>query len=397
LYSRIEARISSLEKTNFLLIHVNDEEEEYLVSQIVKDAFEQFCLNAEFGIESYLGRRIRHNTLDGVTTDTVDAVLRKPEYGVVMANARMRPTVDAWMASYKSIIDKLRRDHLQFKPCNSLFNAILDLEDSTTKDNIRNLTNTLRSAGGCELLNDMVVAFCWKQITPQLESAARFIKTTLLQEANTSIDKYFSGYYGAIERQIMLELHEAVNEVFKKVADWFQVPQTGFISASVRDLCQIILIELNRKNQVEFTGKALDIKYTGISVHRLYDCLAVLLKNAHMHGEDDKAIRINVCTNRTSAASVLDIVSVDITSSVAEKGYSQSKERIFKAIKSVETGVDMVTEGYTGIKKIKFITRNSEGDHTIQCVANDDARELKLCFSIHAETATEDFTNGTKS
>lgn len=398
LYSRIEARISSLEnKTNLLLNQVNDDEEEYLISQIVKDAFEQFCLNAEFGIESYLGRRIRHNTLDGVTTDTVDAVLRKPEYRVVMSNARMRPTVDAWMASYKSIIDKLRRDHLQFKACNSLFKSTMNLEDSTTKDNIRNLSNTLRSAGGSELLNDMVVAFCWKQITPQLESAARFIKTTLLKEANASIDKHFSGYCGDIDRQMKLELHEAVNEVFKKVADWFQVPQTGFISASVRELCQTILIELNRNNQIEFTGKALDIKYTGISVHRLYDCLAVLLVNAHTHGEDDTAILVNVCTKRTSAASVLDIVSVDITSTVAEEKYSQSKERIFKAIKSAETSIDMVTEGYTGIKKIKFITRTSEGFHTIRCDVNDDARELKLCFSLHAETAAEDFVTGRPS
>lgn len=392
LYSRIEARISSLEnKDNMLLNQVNDDEEEYLVSQIVKDAFEQFCLNAEFGIESYLGRRIRHNTLDGVTTDTVDAVLRKPEYRIVMSNASMRPTVDAWMASYKSIIDKLRRDHLQFKACNSLFKATMNLEDSTTKDNIRNLSNTLRSAGGSELLNDMVVAFCWKQITPQLESAARFIRTTLLKEANASIDKHFSGYCGDIERQIKLELHEAVNEVFKKVADWFQVPQTGFISASVRELCQIILIELNRNNHIEFTGNALDIKYTGISVHRLYDCLAVLLKNAHIYGEDDTVIHVNVCSNRTSVASVLDIVSVDITSTVSKEKYSQSKERIFKAIEFAETSIDMVTEGYTGIKKIKFITKTSEGFHTIGCDPNDNARELKLSFFLHAETAAEDF------
>jgi hypothetical protein len=405
LYPRVKAKMSSIEnryggETNVLFIQLNDQDE-YLISQIAEDAFEQFCLNAEFGIESYLGRRIRHNTLDGVTTDTVDAVLRKPEYGVVRSNTNMRRTVDDWMTSYKSIIDKLRRDHLQFKSCHSLFNANLDLEDSTTKENIRNLSSTLRTAGGSELLNDLVIAFCWKQITPQLENAARFIKTKLLQEANTSIDKCFSGYYGAIDGQLNAELHEAVNEVLKKVADWFQIPQTGFISASVEDLCQIILIELNRNNQVKFTGNALVIKYTGISVHRLYDCLAVLLQNAHKHGEDDTVILVNVCTDRTSAASVLDIISVDITSTVAKEQYSQSKERIFKAIESAETSIDMVTEGYSGIKKIKFITRTSEGVHTIRCCANDDARELKLCFSIHAEAATEaateDFTTGTTS
>ncbi|NVZ67158.1 hypothetical protein HX867_34165, partial [Pseudomonas gingeri] len=225
------------------------------------------------------------------------------------------------MDVYKSIVDKLRRDHLQFKSHHSLFNAILDLEDSSTKENIRVLSSTLRATGGSELLNDLLIAFCWKQITPQLENAARFIRTTLLQEANTSIDKYFSGIFGTVEGQIKAELHEAVNEVFKKVSDWFQVPRTGFISASIRDLCQIILIDVNRHNGVEFSGDALDIKYTGISVHRLYDCLAVLLQNAHKHGEDGTVILVNVCARKAEAESVLDLVAIDITSTVAKEQY----------------------------------------------------------------------------
>lgn len=396
LYPRIAAEISSIEddsgaEQNILIIRLNDQNE-YLVSQIAKDAFEQFCLNTEFGIQSYLGRRIRHNTLDGVTIDTVDAVLRKTEYRVVLSNPSMQRTVESWMAAYKSIIDKLRREHLQFKSSTSLFKANLDLSDSVTIENVRKLSGSLRSAGGSELLNDVVIAFCWKQIAPQLENAARFIRTTLLREANSSIDKYFSGYYGAIEGQIKSELQEAVNEVFKKVADWFQVPQTGFISASVRDICQIILIELNRQAPVDFEGDSIDIKYTGISVHRLYDCLAVLLQNAHKHGVEDVPICVSVCAERASSDSVLEMISIDITSTVGIENYKTSKLRIAKAIESKETGADMVTEGYTGIKKIKFITRTSEGVHTMRYTSDDTARKLRLGFSIHAETATEDST-----
>jgi hypothetical protein len=95
------------------IIQVNDHE--YLISQIAKDAFEQFCMNAEFGIESYLSRRIRHNTLDGVTMDTIDAVLRKPEYAAQMSSPSTRRVVEPWMTTYKAIVDKLRRDYLQFK------------------------------------------------------------------------------------------------------------------------------------------------------------------------------------------------------------------------------------------------------------------------------------------
>lgn len=392
LYPRIEAQISSLEDSSgaeksLLIIHVNDQDE-YLISQIAKDAFEQFCLNTEFGIESYLGRRIRHNTLDGVTMDTVDAVLRKPEYAMYMTNLTRRRTVEAWMASYKAIVDRLRREHLQFKASNSLFKATLDLSDAATQDNLRQLRSTLRTTGASELLNDMVIAFCWKQITSQLENAARFIRTTLLGEANTSIDKAFPGHYGSADAQMKAELHEAVNEVFKKVADWFQVPQTGFISATGRELCEIIRIDLNLNGSVHFSGNAVDAKYTGISVHRLYDCLAVLLQNAAKHSAQNSAISLDISGLRI-LGTALDLVTVEIATKAADGNYETSKQRILAAIASVEAGADMVTEGYSGIKKIKFITRTSEGTHTVACEANDTAKELKLSFRIHAEVAND--------
>lgn len=392
LYPKIEAQISSMEddlgaEKSLLIIQVNGQDE-YLISQIAKDAFEQFCLNTEFGVQSYLGRRIRHNTLDGVTMDTVDAVLRKPEYAMYMTNQTMRRTVNAWMASYKAIVDRLRREHLQFKVANSLFKATLDLSDASTQENLRQLRSTLRTTGASELLNDMVIAFCWKQITPQLENAARFIRTTLLREVNASIDKSFFGHHGSADAQLKTELHDAVNEVFKKVADWFQVPQTGFIPATVRELCEIIRIDLNLQGSVDFSGNAVDVKYTGISVHRLYDCLAVLLQNAAKHREQNSAILLNICGRRTPGTA-LDFVTVGITTKVADGDYATCKERVLAAIASEAAGVDMVTEGYTGIKKIKFITRTNESPHTVVCAPSDSDKKLTLFFSIHAEVVND--------
>jgi hypothetical protein len=190
------------------------------------------------------------------------------------------------------------------------------------------------------------------------------------------------------------ELHEAINEVFKKIADWFQVPQTGFVSATIRNLCQIILIELNRENAVEFLGDSLDTKYTGISVHRLYDCLVVLLKNAHMHGDKDTPILVDVYANKVDMESVLDVVSIDITSTTMEDEYFESKTRVLSAVDSTEAGIDMVTEGYTGIKKVKFITRASEGRHTLRCDFNDTEGQLKLGFTMHMETASDSGGSG---
>lgn len=391
LYPSIEATVRTVEyepgETTEVYYITLSAESEHLISQIAKDAFEQFCLNTEFGIQSYLGRRIRHNTLDGVTTETVDAVFKKHTY------PSMKRTAEAWMDQYKAIVERLRREHLQFKSSTSLFNATMDMDDSTTKENIRLLSSSLRTTGS-QLLNDLVISFCWKQITPQLENAARFIKTKLLQEATSSIDKYFSGGHGSVEEQIKIELHEAVSGVFKKVADWFQVPQTGFISASVHELCHIILYDLNKKKPVNFTGDALENKYTGISVHRLYDCIAVLLQNAVIHGEEDVPVIVNVTANKEDSNQIFDIVSIDVISTVSSEKYAESKQRINRAIQSEEAGIDMVTEGYTGIKKVKFITRKSETLHTVKCESNDERREVKISFTLHSETATEDSSTG---
>lgn len=393
LYPQVEAEISSLGGNNandegIVIIRLNSQNE-YLVTQIAEDAFEQFCLNPEFGIQSYLGRRIRHNTLDGVTTDSIDSVLTNPQYTAVMTNANMRNTVTAWMESYRGIITKLKKDYLQFKSNSSLFRSTLDLEDSVTKENLRSLVNTLRTAGGRELMNELVIAYCWNQIGPQLENAARFIRTTLLREANASIDKYFSGYYGILENKMKAELHEAVNDIFKKVADWFQVPQTGYISASVRELCEIISNDLNRALPLTFSGNSVETKYTGISVHRLYDCVAVLLQNAVKHGAGDAPIQVVVDSNPIGISTALENVTVDIISSVPKDKFSETQDRIMKAVNAIETSADMVTEGYTGIKKIKFITRTSEGYHTLRCSPDPTDSRISLGFSIRGELAAQ--------
>lgn len=393
LYPQVEAEISSLggKKAGddaLVIIRLNSQNE-YLVTQIAEDAFEQFCLNPEFGIQSYLGRRIRHNTLDGVTTDTIDAVLTHPQYAAVMSNANMRNTVAAWMESYRDIVKKLKKDHLQFKSNSSFFRSTLDLEDPATKQNLRGLVNALRTAGGRELMNELVIAYCWTQIGPQLENAARFIRTTLLREANASIDKYFSGYFGILENKMKAELHEAVNDIFKKVADWFQVPQTGYISASVRELCEIIGNDLNRTASLTFGGSSFETKYTGISVHRLYDCVAVLLQNAVKHGTGDSPIQVIVNSTSIGTSTSLESVIVDIFSLVPNEKFSVSKNRIVSAVSAIETSADMVTEGYTGIKKIKFITRTSEGSHTIRCSFDSKDAKISLGFTMRGELAAQ--------
>lgn len=393
LYPRVGARMASVDdpqegRTDVLVIELMGQSQ-YLIEQIAKDAFEQFCLNAEFGIQSYLGRRIRHNTLDGVMINTVDAITKKPEYQVLFGSVKFKRAVASWMEDYKQIIERIKRDHLQFKSSASLFKSAIDLEDQATKENVRQLSSTLRVSGGIALLNDLVIAFCWKQISPQLDGAARFIKTKLLMQALTSIDKHLPVGGTHIEEQFTADLRDAVNGVFKQVADWFQVPQTGFVAASIPELCQTISLDLSPSLKIEYLGCSADAKYTGISVHRLYDCLAVLLQNAFKHGVPGSCVRVSVDSSPEGGDGPLERINVRVTSSAKLKDYEQSKIRLMDAIKSEERGIDMVTEGYTGIKKIKFITKTAEGHHTLSYATDDVANEITVGFSLLAETDSD--------
>lgn len=397
LYPKISARLLSESEKNSVgvddssaLIFKVENPDEFLVGQIAKEAFEEFCLNTEFGIQSYLGRRIRHNTLHGVMTETVDAVFNKEKYRSLSQSSTFKSSVQAWLNFYKSLVEKLRKEQLQFKSNASLFSSTLDLDESITRENVRQLTNTLRFAGGAELLNDLIISFCWKQISPQLEKASRFIKTDLLNEANSSIDHHFARHLSAAESGLKSELLDAINEVFRKVASWFQVPQTGFIPASIRELCQIILLDLGKnETSIRWEGEGLDKKYTGISVHRIYDCLAVLLQNAFQHGEENKAITICLKTMNMPESNSLDFVTISVASIASEESYFRAKERLNSALESRESGADMVNEGYSGIKKVKFITRINESAHTVRFFSDDTTHSISLEFSLRAENAIE--------
>jgi len=180
----------------------------YLVEKIATEAFRAFCTNNEFGIESYLGRRIRHNTLQGVMTKSIDAVTQRPEYSPIISGTPFGRALHAWETGYKSYIERMRREFLQFRSDtnpNALFNAEMDLSDPATKSNVQKLAQTLR-VSGAEMLDDLIISFCWLQIAPQLEVASRQIRVKMATEVTQGLDQTlqrFNGSRGA-EAQICI-------------------------------------------------------------------------------------------------------------------------------------------------------------------------------------------------
>ncbi len=362
----------------------------YLVERMATEAFREFCVNNEFGIESYLGRRIRHNTLHGVMTQSVDAVLQKSEFRPIIEATPFGAALQSWQAGFKVFIERMRREFLQFRTDarpNALFNSDIDPSETVAKRNLQQLVHTLRVSGP-EMLDELIVTFCWRQVGPQLESASSYIRVKMMQEMTQQLDQTLQRFNGPEELKVKSELEVAITSVFAQVASWFQVPQTGFVPASIAEICNIIDLEYGRSSTPTIIiGERQNTKYFGISVHRLYDCLAVLLGNAFKHGRPgcDVTVRMTTAPVQTTNLHVLDVA---VRSSLPAKDAGQRIARVQAALDFSETGHDMVTEGFSGIKKVKFITRLNEGQSTVGLEVDGD--EIEISFRLKAEVVDEE-------
>lgn len=362
----------------------------YLVERMAMEAFREFCVNNEFGIESYLGRRIRHNTLQGVMTKSVDAVLQKSEYSAIISGTPFGNALRSWESNYKIFIERMRKEFLQFRSDgrpNALFNSDIDPSETVTRRNLQQLVQTLRLSGA-EMLDELIITFCWQQIAPQLEAASRQIRVKMTQEMTQHLGQALQRFNGPEELKIKSALEDGITSVFAQVASWFQVPQTGFVPASIPEICNIIDIEHGRSSTPTIvSGSDLSTSYYGISVHRLYDCLAVLLQNAFKHGRPGTDVTVKMSSEPTQASN-LHILSVAVQSTLPNDGASRCIGRVGAALTSSETGRDMVTEGYSGIKKVKFITRLNEGFSTVTFDVNDDL--IEVIFRLRVEVASKE-------
>ena len=363
---------------------------DHIVRQIATEAFREFCTNAEFGIESYLGRRIRHNTLHGVMLDPIDAVVGKPVFHPVISHTRFGHAIEQWKMAYRVYIDRMRKEFLQFssesKPL-ALFNPNLDFGDPATRRSVDNLTNSLKLSGP-ELLPDLMIGFCWEQISPQLDNAAREIRIKMSGDVKQSLETLAGKFSGPEQQRVLAELNEAIDTVFSRVASWFRRPDTGFVSATIKDICGIIDMETGRSETPSIvTGDRLSTRYYGISVHRLYDCLAVVMQNAVKHGVFHGDIKVRADSIPIEGTN-LHRLKVTVLSEIDDDEVVESITRIQGALDEAETGKDMVTEGYSGLKKLKYLTRLNMGQSSVSFVSVGN--EVEIEFSLKVEVSSEE-------
>jgi hypothetical protein len=366
---------------------------DYVLLEVAKIAYEQFCTNRQFGVESYLGRRIRHNTMKGMMRGGVEDLIDLPAYTVLSYDSDYIEANNRWIESYHKLIEHLRRDLLQFrsdaKP-QGIFSATLKGDENTLLG-IGSLRNVIVTAPNLELMNELLIRFCWQEIDPQLQAASKMITVDLIKQVYESIERHFAHFdEDELQRAYKQQLREAIHERFMRLGSWFRQPEDGFVSATTRQLGELIFVEARDDNfldnrTVEWSGDACDMEIDGLSVHRMYDCLFVTLRNALNYGAEDGPILINVRQEAQAFESVSRI-SIAVSSRFGEA--SERERHIARLAESFASGdpeAAMVIEGYSGIRKLRYITRSSEGITTAAFKVGDDM--CTVSFSLTVELA----------
>ncbi|MGN6142120.1 MAG: hypothetical protein ACTHOP_00870 [Mesorhizobium sp.] len=365
---------------------------DYILIEAAKTGFEQFCTNAEFGIESYLGRRIRHNTLSGVMRGGVETIADKYQYRALAMDQDFSVLNDSWKIGYRNLIDEMRKEYLQFRTASKprgLFKSEINTSDETTMLNIFLLKSAVVGSRGHDLFYELIIRFCWREIDRQLISAAQTITSKLLTRATDSIESVLGNFPGLLCAQYRAELRDAVHDRFVRLASWFRQPESGFVSASTKQLGNLVLLEAQEQSaaaSIEWEGNGVDEAIDGLSVHRMYDCLSVLVRNALQYASHDSPIRVAVVRLPSDKINLARL-EVTVTSSIAGERKEYHLNRLSEAFRQGDLDASMLREGYSGIKKLRYIVARSEGKPSTHYRIQND--ECLITFALTVELASD--------
>jgi hypothetical protein len=342
---------------------------DYMLNEAAGSAFTQFCKNENFGIESYLSRRIRHNTLSGMMRSDVESLLEQPRYRALSFDDAFVAAHAVWTEHYRAQIERIRRDLLQFrsdqKP-KGLLTAVIDPGDAQTKANLSQLRQlAIGATRDPDLLNELLIRFCWIQIDPQLKSAARTFSVELANDTLKLLDEALGAFEGSQYDQFRTELRQIVHEKFARLGSWFRQPDTAFVQATTREIGDLIYLESSGgtvpETPLTWSGTLVDTVLNGPTVHRVYDCMSVLLQNAIRYGGSDQ-IEVSV-DGESRIENRIACMRVTVRSSLTEVPNERISqvEKLRAAFGDNNIAASMVAEGFSGIRKLRFIANAAGG------------------------------------
>jgi hypothetical protein len=330
------------------------------LAMALQAAFTQFCVDKRYGIDSYLGRRIRHGTLAGVMLTQIQEVFAKPRYARLFENKRSAEYLRNWMNVYESAIGIWGQAVLQIRSKNKPRGAISpDITSSSKLDlarlALKDMLAIYREHRNLTVVGQVIFESCWRLIERDLSAIRTMIEASRIGWGTIDRDELQSlgnEYYLAAE--FCREINLITDEKFRTLSRWFTRPTNLAPSATVSLLIDAVMDEVkehfpNYEPQINRVGMA-DVEVFGMYYHHLYDFLYVVIYNAAKHGKRDGILSEDVrLIHSGDGAAYLELI---VSSEIRTVDEMQAVKANIDAAMSGNIEDAMVVEDRSGIKKL---------------------------------------------
>ena len=352
-----------------------------------KVAYEEFCHNRIYGIDSYLSRRIRHGTLAGTLIVPVREKVEqlRAKEGISLSRNEVLELSEV-LKKYEEVVVALRDDLLHFrsdaKP-KGLLNS--DFIGTAARRRLHEdfhgrVVNLLLAGYTAPTLCPYFLDHCWDllvedlyRVQEEVRSLFNGVVRPLVRSLGMSKEK------SPIWRHFVSDLDQTTEGLFRNLLGWFSKSEGSYMSVSMRELVTVVVEEVGGywpdygKNFTFGVGGGEVL--SGLLYHTVYDLLTVVFGNIAKHADLEWKATID---------SILSEGDCDaggrLTVRVVSRNRSDSTERtvagaIALALEADRENEAMVREGRSGLGKARAIITaysekgefscKAEGDHCV--------------------------------
>lgn len=336
----------------------------------ILSCYETFCCNNIFGIASYLGRRIRHGTLEGTALKDLKEFIKQEKFEVLFENHNFRSEFETWLQQYTQNINSLIHEYLHIYAAENKPTGLIksSIGDSVTKVKHANvlLTEVFKSYKKNRNMTEipfLINDFCWRSIEIELKKVREFINQNkkIFDISNISVGK--GEYCNSLLHHFKSEVNSIVNEKFRVMSSWFNKPSIASPETDIVLLFNAVISGV--KDSVsgfnpQIRIDASEYRISGGMYFIIYDALYIIVDNVAKHGNASGEISFDLETLDKKIRVVVK------SHCKLDEDFDLIKNKINGCLKEYDDDAYLI-EGNSGIKKLKKL----ETDNYIKNVKYD--------------------------
>lgn len=332
----------------------------YVALLELAEIFKAFCADTNFGVSSFLGRRIRHGTLRGTLMGAVEDFETSAVGLELLAKPSIAETYETWRTRYEAKVDAFEKG-LYFKSEQNVDGILSARVDSQFKfDILLTAFNALRKQfgedGHFNNLPQLVESYCWLLLSSELERLQSLLANWrmdwgVIPPRGPIIGVYREedGEYNDLAR----EVNTSTDRAFHSVMSWFKKPSSLIPEATLPEIIDVTILEAKDEFRL-FDPKVDRISLceenlVGAVYYHAYDALNIVVKNAAKHGDPRGPLTLKASVSQFRGAKVLDIA---VTSLLPAGTAQENVEREINYRRSLGPDAADSFQGKSGIRKL---------------------------------------------